>query len=81
VTAAEKLYQLIQTLPESQIDEVLDFAEFLQQKHRTTPRAKNKNITSGTLTGLRGIAKRPGTPPSDAELQAEYTDYLSQKYQ
>jgi hypothetical protein len=79
VTAAEKLYQLIQTLPESQIDEVLHFVEFLQQKHPTTPRTKN--IPPGTLTGLRGIAKRPGTAPSDAELQAEYTNYLSQKYQ
>lgn len=79
MTAAEKLYQLIKTLPESQINEVLHFAEFLQQKHPTTPRAKQ--IAPGTLTGLRGIAKRSGTTPSDEELQAEYTDYLTKKYQ
>lgn len=77
MTAAEKLYQLIQTLPESQINEILHFAEFLQQKQLSPPQA----IPPGTLTGLRGIAKRPGSAPSDDELQAEYTDYLSRKYQ
>jgi len=38
-------------------------------------------MPKGTLTGLRGIAKRSGTPPTDADLQEEYTDYLTQKYQ
>jgi hypothetical protein len=78
MTAAEKLYQLLQTLPESQINEILHFAEFLQQKQKqlSPPPA----IPPGTLTGLRGIAKRPGPAPSDDELQAEYTDYLTQKY-
>ncbi|KGF71393.1 hypothetical protein DO97_20770 [Neosynechococcus sphagnicola sy1] len=76
--AAEKLYQLIQILPESQINEVLHFAEFLQQKQLTpTPPPA---ISPGTLTGLRGIAKRPKATPSDSELQAEYADYLTQKY-
>jgi Protein of unknown function (DUF2281) len=79
MTAAEKLYQLIQALPENQINEVLNFAEFLHQKQLTTPAAEA--IPPGTLTGLRGIAKRPGPAPSDRELQAEYTDYLTQKYQ
>jgi hypothetical protein len=77
MTATEKLYQIIQTLPENQINEVLNFAEFLHQKKLTTPEA----IPPGTLTGLRGIAKRSGTAPSDRELQAEYTDHLTQKYQ
>jgi hypothetical protein len=79
MTAAEKLYQLIQALPENQINEVLNFAEFLHQKQLTTPQPTA--IPPGTLTGLRGIAKRPGSAPSDRELQAEYTDYLTQKYQ
>ncbi len=55
MTAAEKLYQLIQTLSENQINEVLQFAEFLQQKQHTPPQ---QAILPGTLTGLRGIAKR-----------------------
>ncbi|MEX0270945.1 DUF2281 domain-containing protein [Leptolyngbyaceae cyanobacterium UHCC 1019] len=55
MTAAEKLYQLIQALPENQINEVLHFAEFLHQKQFTSPQ---QAIPSDTLTGLRGIAKR-----------------------
>jgi Protein of unknown function (DUF2281) len=77
MTAAEKLYQLIQTLPDNQINEVLNFAEFIHQKQHITP----QTIPLGTLTGLRGIAKRPGAAPSDDDLKAEYTDYLTQKYQ
>lgn len=79
MTAAEKLYQLIQTLSETQINEVLHFGEFLHQKPLTTPQPQA--ILPGTLTGLRGIAKRSGPVPSDHELQADYTDYLTQKYQ
>ena len=52
MTATEKLHQLIQTLPENQINEVLHFVEFLQQKQLSPPQA----IPPGTLTGLRGIA-------------------------
>jgi Protein of unknown function (DUF2281) len=79
MTAAEKLYQLIQTLPESQINEVLHFAESLHQKQLTSP--PHQPIPPGTLTGLRGIAKQSGATQSDRELQADYTDYLTQKYQ
>lgn len=79
MTAAEKLRQLIQIFPEDQINEVLHFAEFLYQKQLTT--AQSKTTPPGTLTGLRGIAKHVDTLPSDSELQAEYTDYLIQKYQ
>jgi Protein of unknown function (DUF2281) len=78
MTAAEKIHQLIQALPENQINEVLNFAEFLHQKQPIAPQA----IPSGTLTGLRGIAKRPETAdPSDDALKAEYTHYLTQKCQ
>jgi Protein of unknown function (DUF2281) len=77
MTATEKLHQLIQALPESQINEILNFAEFLYQKQLSPPQA----LPPGTLTGLRGIAKRPDPAPSDNDLKAEYTDYLTQKYQ
>lgn len=79
MTAAEKLYELIKSLPESQVNEVLNFAEFLHQKQLNSP--QSQAILPGTLTGLQGIAKRPEAAPSDHELQAEYTDYLTQKYQ
>jgi hypothetical protein len=77
MTATEKLQQLIQALPENQINEILNFAEFLHKKQLFSPQA----IPPGTLTGLRGIAKRAETAASDRGLNAEYTDYLTQKYQ
>ncbi len=79
MTASEKLYQLIQNFSENQINEVLHFAEFLHQKQLPSPQPQV--IPPGTLTGLRGIAKRPEPAPSDQELQTDYTDYLTQKYQ
>ncbi len=79
MTATEKLHQLIQVLPENQINEVLHFAEFLHTKNLPIPQPSV--IPPGTLTGLRGIAKRPGSAPNDAELQADYINYLTQKYQ
>lgn len=78
----ERIYELVKSLPEEKIDEVLDFVEFLQQKAELqTEATPQEAISEGTLTGLRGIAKRSGTPPTDTELQEEYTDYLTQKYQ
>jgi hypothetical protein len=74
MTAQEKLYQLIQTLPEQEVSEILNFAESLWQK------VPSPKIPPGTLTGLRGIAKQTGRVPSDAELQKQYTDYLNEKY-
>ncbi|MBW4551795.1 MAG: DUF2281 domain-containing protein [Aphanocapsa sp. GSE-SYN-MK-11-07L] len=78
MTAVEKLHQLIRTLPEDQINAVLNFAELLHQKQQSD---RPQSIPPGTLTGLRGIAKRSRSAPIDADLQAEYTDYLTQKYQ
>ncbi|MFO8039467.1 MAG: DUF2281 domain-containing protein [Sodalinema sp.] len=48
MTATEKLYELIQILPENQIQEVLDFAEFIQHKQRSSIQP----ISPGTLTEL-----------------------------
>lgn len=78
MTAAERLHQLIQTLPEEQIAEILHFAESLDQKPLVAP---PKRIPSGTLTNLRGLLKTDQPAPSDEELQANYTDYLIKKYQ
>jgi len=82
MTAAERINALINVLPAEQVSEILDFAEFLYQKQlaqsQTNPSVV---IPPGTLTGLRGIAKRAGQTCSDEELQADYTDYLAQKYQ
>lgn len=80
MTATEKLYQLLQGFSESQINEVLDFAEFLHHKQLST--TETQNIPPGTLTGLRGIVRQQSSSVStDDELQANYIDYLIQKYQ
>ncbi len=72
MATAEKLQQLIQSLPEAQIQEVLHFAEFLQQKHlRASP---PRVLPPGTLTGLLGVARWSGAASSDEDLKAEYTD-------
>lgn len=66
MTAAEKLYQLIQTLPENQINEVLNFAEFLRQKQLTTPQSNTipRDIASAQVQQL--IEKTPGVVGGDA---------------
>lgn len=52
MTAAKKLYQLIQTLPESQINEVLHFAEFLHQKQLSPPQPIPRDIARSQVQQL-----------------------------
>ncbi len=56
MNAAEKIYELVKTLPENQAAEVLNFVEFLKQKAQREATAQ-ATIPKGTLTGLQGIAK------------------------
>jgi Protein of unknown function (DUF2281) len=82
MTAAERIYELVGELDADRASEVLDFAEFLHQKQIAHAPAKAAvPMPPGTLTGLRGIAKGAGKNLSDEALQADYTDYLVQKYQ
>jgi len=62
MTAAEKLYQLIQTLPESQINEILHFAEFLHQKQLIPP--ISRDIASAQVQQL--VEKTPNVVGGDA---------------
>lgn len=78
MTTAEAIYELVNQLPEEQAKLVWIFALFVQQQVQT--KAESRLIPAGTLTGLRGIAKQPGVPPTDEELADDYTDYLIQKY-
>ncbi|MUL37885.1 DUF2281 domain-containing protein [Gloeocapsopsis dulcis] len=82
MNAADRINELVKSLPTEQVNQILDFAEFLHQKQLTKSESRPvAPIPPGTLTGLRGIAKRAGQTQSDEELKADYTDYLSQKYQ
>lgn len=55
MTTAQRLYQLIQTLPEDQIAKVLNFAEDLSQAKIPDP---PRIIPSTSIAGLRSLAKR-----------------------
>ena len=72
MTAADKLHQIIQDLSESQLNAVIDFAENLHQKQQISV---PKKLPSGTLTGLRGLAKGHESAPSDEFLKTEYIDH------
>jgi hypothetical protein len=82
MSSAEKIYELVKAMPEEEVNEVLNFVEFLKQKAQFKSEVMPPSgIPKGTLTGLRGIAKGSGTVPTDEEIREEYTDYLIQKYQ
>ncbi|MEQ9483344.1 DUF2281 domain-containing protein [Coleofasciculus sp. F4-SAH-05] len=66
-------------LPDADKAILIDKLTASMDEQRTA--SKTASIPPGTLTKLRGIAKRSRKTPSDEELQAEYTDYLVQKYQ
>lgn len=55
MTATEKLYQLIQTLSEEQINQILYFAEFLHHQQLTTQ--------SPQATGLKNIVNHKQLRP------------------
>lgn len=81
MTAAERIYELVKTLPEEQVDQALAFIEKLGTKSDLQSQPRSRNIVKETLTGLRGIAKQSAIAPTDEEIREESTDYLMDKYQ
>ena len=79
--APEKIYAIVKTMPTEQVNEVLDFVEFLKQKTQYIVVPLASNIPKGTLTGLRGIATTTSVPMTDKEIEEDYANYLQQKYQ
>ena len=79
--APEKIYAIVKTMPTEQVNEVLDFVEFLKQKTQYIVVPLASNIPKGTLTGLRGIAAITSTSLTDEEVEEDYTNYLQHKYQ
>lgn len=96
MTAAEKLHQLIQTLPEDQINEVLHFAEFLHQKQLTATQPKAvpsddppddplPNLQSNTkrahaIQQMRGLLKTDQPAPTDQEVATLLEQRRTEKY-
>lgn len=95
MTATEKLYQIIQTLPEAQISEVLNFAEFLQHRQASdqdAPKQPN-SIPPGTLTdkdiakrradaikNMKGLLKADQPTPTDEEVTVMLETRRTEKY-
>ncbi len=52
MTAAEKLYEAVQYLPEPVIAEILDFAEFLRSKVRNKPEISSDELLVDLIGGL-----------------------------
>lgn len=58
MTAAERIYELVKTMPDDQVHAVLAFVEALGMDSDFQTQPQLKSIPAGTLTGLRGIAKQ-----------------------
>ncbi|AFY61188.1 DUF2281 domain-containing protein [Synechococcus sp. PCC 6312] len=76
MTTAEKLHQLIATLSEKQIREVLRFAELIQQKQLTTTQSEQ----SRAIQTMRGLLKTDHAPPTDEEVIALLEQRRMDKY-
>lgn len=46
MNTAERIYKEVQTLPETQAKEVLDFLEFLKSKLKKSAASENQNIST-----------------------------------
>jgi len=72
MTTAELVYQQLQNMPDTLVNEVLDFTEYLSSKYQTTdklqtyPAKKNE-----ALFKLAGIAQGTGEP-----VGRHHDDYL-----
>jgi Protein of unknown function (DUF2281) len=78
MSTAETIYELVKTLPDDQASLVLVFTQFVQQQSKQN---SSQAVPSGTLTGLRGIAKPVGNLSTNSDAAEDYTDYLIRKYQ
>lgn len=82
MTVAAKLYQLISTLTEAELNSVLDFAEFLQQKHHITPPVQEFTVPSSTkkhsILELQGLLQTDQPAPTDQDIKAILAERLEQ---
>jgi hypothetical protein len=74
--SAEKLYEVAKALPEEQVAEILDFAEFLLQKRSGPPSSEAASDTEShqkrPLSSYAGILKDSSTCQGDlVEIQRQ----------
>jgi len=66
MTTADIVYQHLQKMPDSLVNEILDFTEYLANKYQTRPTKRNE-----ALFKLAGIAQGTGEP-----VARRHDDYL-----
>ena len=91
MNTAEKIYELVKTMPEAQISEVLDFAEFLNQKASAKPEgrklAEDRFVPSQLVSlpnfsghipqgSKEAIAKQDDTPGPETAVGAQALEIL-----
>ena len=52
--ATERITKLIESLPEREVTEILEFAEFLAARHREEPRPASATAITDSIAAFRG---------------------------
>lgn len=83
MTAAEKLYQLIQTFSETQINEVLHFAEFLDYRQDATASTEHHGAATqraNAIQTMRGLLKTSQPAPTDEDVATMLAERRMEKH-
>ncbi|MEL6903654.1 MAG: DUF2281 domain-containing protein [Cyanobacteria bacterium J06606_4] len=82
MTATEKLHQLIQSLPEQQVAEILNFAEFLQYKQQATSPIPSNTTTDkpAAIQAMRGILKTQQPALTDQDVAKLLKERRTEKF-
>jgi hypothetical protein len=70
--------QLIQEIRQLPLEERMEILEAISRSVREERQRRERR--GSAVSRLRGIAKPDGPPPSDEEIEEDYTRYLTEKY-
>ncbi|OKH17577.1 DUF2281 domain-containing protein [[Limnothrix rosea] IAM M-220] len=81
MTTAEKLYQLIPSLTDAQLSEVLDFAEFLHHKKSQNNHSKTPTTEiADAIETMAGLLRTDQSAPTDEEVALMLENRREAKY-
>lgn len=69
--ATERITKLIESLPEREVAEILDFAEFLATRHREEPRPASAATIADSIAAFRGQGRGGSVERLLAERRAD----------
>jgi len=69
--ATERITKLIESLPEREVTEILDFAEFLAMRYRQEPMPAPVAAIAGSIAAFRGHGKSGSVERLLAERRAD----------